>query len=93
MTDDGTINEKIIQGGALPVRELIGRRGRVVEIEGWTTSQTDIDSIEALVDGRLHTFIHPSGDSFAVLVTRFEPDRQADEYGERAYRLTLLEAE
>jgi len=89
--DDAEVSEKKIQGGSLPLRQLTGKPGRVVEIEGWTKSQTDIDNLETLVDGVPRSFIHPSGDSFAVLVTRFNPDRRADAYGRATYRLTLVE--
>jgi hypothetical protein len=89
--DDATIVHKKLQGGLLPRRKLIGKPGRVVEIVGWSDSQSEIDALEALVDGTARTFYHPSGDSFAVLVTGFNPDQSADEYDRRAYRLSLVE--
>jgi len=91
ITDDATIVDKKLQGGLLPRRKLIGKPGRVVEIVGWSDSQSEIDALEALVDGTAKTFYHPSGDSFAVLVTGFNPDQSVDEYDRRAYRLLLVE--
>jgi hypothetical protein len=89
--DDATIVDKKLQGGLLPRRKMIGKPGRVVEIVGWSDSQSEIDALEALVDGTARTFYHPSGDSFAVLATGFNPDQSADEYDRRAYRLSLVE--
>jgi hypothetical protein len=89
--DDATIVDKKLQGGLLPRRKMIGKPGRVVEIVGWSDSQSEIDALEALVDGTARTFYHPSGDSFAVLVTGFNPDQSVDEYDRRAYRLSLVE--
>lgn len=75
----------------MPRRKLIGKPWRVVEIVGWSNSQSEIDTLEALLDGTARTFYHPSGDSFAVLVTGFNPDQSVDEYDRRAYRLSLVE--
>ncbi|MGB9022994.1 MAG: hypothetical protein WCC94_06105 [Candidatus Bathyarchaeia archaeon] len=83
--------DKKLQGGLLPRRKMVGKLGRVVEIVGWSDSQSEIDALEALVDGTARTFYHPSGDSFAVLVTGFNPDQSVDEYDRRAYRLSLVE--
>jgi len=47
--------------------------------------------MDALADGSRRTFIHPSGDSFAVIVTGFDYDRTADQYTRRDYRTTLKE--
>jgi hypothetical protein len=91
VTDDAAIVDKKLQGGLLPRRKMIGKSGRVVEIVGWSDSQSEIDALEALVDGTARTFYHPSGDSFAVLVTGFNPDQSVDEYDRRAYRLSLVE--
>lgn len=91
ITDEAAISDKKIQGGSLPRRKMTGKPGRVTEIEGWTDSQSDIDSMEALVDGAAHVFLHPSGDSFAVRVKDFDPDRNVDEYDRRVYRMTLVE--
>jgi hypothetical protein len=89
--DDATFVDKKLQGGLLPYRKMVGKPGRVVEIVGWSDSQSEIDVLEALVDGTARTFYHPSGDSFAVLVTGFNPDQSVDEYDRRAYRLSLVE--
>jgi hypothetical protein len=91
VVDDATIVDKKLQGGSLPKRKMIGKPGRVVKIVGWSDSQSEIDALEALVDGTARTFYHPSGDSFAVLVTGFNPDQSVDEYDRRAYRLSLVE--
>jgi hypothetical protein len=91
IVDDATIVDKKLQGGLLPYRKMVGKPGRVVEIVGWSDSQSEIDALEALVDGTAKTFYHPSGDSFAVLVTGFNPDQSVDEYDRRAYRLSLVE--
>ena len=91
VVDDARIVDKKLQGGLLPRRKMIGKPGRVVEIVGWSDSQSEIDALEALVDGTARTFYHPSGDSFAVLVTGFNPDQSVDEYDRRAYRLSLVE--
>lgn len=91
ITDEAAISDKKIQDGSLPRRKMVGKPGRVVEINGWTKSQTDIDSMEPLVDGAAHVFLHPSGDSFAVRVKDFDPDRNIDRYDRRVYRMTLVE--
>ena len=91
ISDPATMSDKKVQGGALPRRKMVGKPGRIVEIEGWTKDQDDIDDMEALVDGTARTFLHPSGDSFAVLVTDFDPESRVDEYDRRIYRLTLKE--
>lgn len=89
--DEATMNTRLVQGGSLPLQRMLGKPGRVVTITGWTDLQSDIDSMEALADGTRRTFIHPSGDSFAVLVTDFQPESKVDEYGRRSYSLTLKE--
>jgi len=91
ITDETVMDTRLIQGGSLPKQKMLGKPGRVVEIEGWTTDQDDIDDMEALMDGTVRTFLHPSGDSFAVLVADFNPDARADERNRRIYRLTLKE--
>jgi hypothetical protein len=90
--DPATMSDKKVQGGSLPRRTMIGKPGRTVEINGWSDDQAEIDSLDALRDGVHRTFYHPSGDSFGVLVTGFEPSPTADEYNRRSYRLTLVEA-
>ena len=92
ISDPATMSDKKVQGGALPRRTMVGKSGRTVEIDGWSDSQTDIDALEALRDGVRRTFYHPSGDSFGVLVTGFEPSRTVDQYNRRTYRLALAEA-
>jgi hypothetical protein len=92
ISDPATMSDKKVQGGALPRRKMVGKPGRTVEVEGWSDSQTEIDAFDALRDGLRHAFYHPSGDSFGVLVTGFEPSRSVDEYNRRAYRLSLVEA-
>jgi len=89
--DEAAMSSKEIQGGEVPRRSMMGKPGRVVEITGWTKNQSDIDAMEALKDGTSRTFIHPSGDSFAVLITQFLPDQTADRYNRRFYRMTLKE--
>lgn len=89
--DEADMDTRLIQGGSLPKQKMLGKPGRVVEIEGWTKDQDDIDDMEALMDGTARTFLHPSGDSFAVLVTDFDPASSVDEYNRRIYRLTLKE--
>jgi len=91
VVDDAAIVDKKLQGGLLPRRKMIGKPGRVVEIVGWSDSQSEIDALEALADGTARTFYHPSGDSFAVLVRGFNPDQSVDEYDRRVYRLSLVE--
>jgi hypothetical protein len=71
---------------------MVGKPGRTVEVEGWSDSQAEIDALDALRDGVRHTFYHPSGDSFGILVTGFEPSATVDEYNCRTYRLSLAEA-
>jgi hypothetical protein len=90
--DPATMSDKKVQGGSLPRRTMVGKPGRVVEVDGWSDSQTEIDALDALRDGERHTFYHPSGDSFGVLVTGFEPSATVDEYDRRTYRLSLAEA-
>jgi flavin-binding protein dodecin len=89
--DEAGMDTRLIQGGSLPKQKMLGKPGRVVEIEGWTRDQDDIDDMEALMDGTARTFLHPSGDSFAVLVADFDPESSVDEYDRRIYRLTLKE--
>ena len=91
ITDEAQMSDKKIQGGSLPRRKMVGKPGRVVEIQGWSDSQSELDAMDALADGSRRTFIHPSGDSFAVIVTGFDYDRTADQYTRRDYRTTLKE--
>lgn len=91
ITDEAQMSDKKIEGGALPKRKIVGKPGRVVEIQGWSDDQSELDTMDALADGTRRTFIHPSGDSFAVLITAFDYDRTADQYTRRDYRLTLKE--
>ena len=91
INDEADMSTRLVQGGSLPKQRMLGKPGRIVDIVGWTDNQDDIDSMEALTDGTVRTFIHPSGDSFAVLVTDFQPESKADEYGRRSYTLTLKE--
>lgn len=90
--DEADMDTRLIQGGSLPKQKMLSKPGRVVEIEGWTRDQDDIEDMEALMDGTARTFLHSSGDSFAVLVTDFDPESSVDEYDRRIYRLTLKEA-
>ena len=92
ISDPATISDKNVQGGSLPRRKMVGKPGRTVEIQGWSDDQSEIDALDALRDGVRRTFYHPSGDSFGVLVTGFEPSETVDEYDRRSYRLTLAEA-
>jgi len=92
VTDEASIADKKVQGGSLPRRKLVGKHGRVLEIEGWTDNQADVDALEALLDGVRRTFYHPNGDSFGVLVTGFQPSRTVDQYNRRLYRLAVAEA-
>jgi hypothetical protein len=90
MVDVAQISDKkILQD--LPKRKMVGKPGRAVEIEGWSDAQADFDAMEALADGTTRTFYHPSGDSFAVLVSAYNQADQADEYGHRRYDITLME--
>jgi hypothetical protein len=92
ISDPATMSDKKVQGGSLPRRTMMGKPGRTVDVEGWSDSQTEIDAFDALRDGLRHAFYHPSGDSFGVLVTGFEPSQTVDEYDRRSYRLSLAEA-
>jgi hypothetical protein len=89
--DVASISDKKVQGGSLPRRKMVGKEGRNVTIEGWTDEQSEIDALEALMNGVPRTFYHPSGDSFAVLVTAFNPSLRVDEFDRRIYSLTLAE--
>jgi hypothetical protein len=91
ISNPATMSTKKVQGGSLPRRKMIGKLGRTVTIEGWTDQQSEVDALEALVDGVTRVFYPPSGDSFAVLVTGFNPDRTADKRNRRDYYLTLQE--
>lgn len=71
---------------------MVSKLGRTVDVQGWSDSQTEIDALDGLRDGVRRTFYHPSGDSFSVLVTGFEPSRSVDECNRRTYRLSLAEA-
>jgi hypothetical protein len=92
ISDPAAMSDKKVQGGSLPRRTMMGKPGRIVEVEGWSDSQTEIDVLDALRDGVRRIFYHPSGDSFGVLVTGFDPGRTVDQYNRRAYRLSLVEA-
>ena len=71
---------------------MVGKQGRTVTMEGWTDQQSDIDALEALLGGVSRTFYLPSGDSFAVLVSSFNPALTVDDYDRRSYHLTLMES-
>jgi hypothetical protein len=92
ISDPATMSDKKVQGGSLPRRTMVGKPGRTAEIEGWSDDQSEIDALDALRDGVRRTFYHPSGDSFGVLVTGFEPSRTVDQYNRRLYRLAVAEA-
>jgi len=92
ISDPATMSDKKVQGGSLPRRKMVGKPGRVVEVDGWSDRQTEINALEAPRDGVRRTFYHPSGDSFGVLVTGFEPSRTVDQYNRRLYRLAVAEA-
>jgi hypothetical protein len=91
--DEAVIGSKIVQTGVLPSRRLVGGLGRTLEIHGWTDTQADLDSMDAMVDGVRRTFYHPSGESYAILVAGLNYDRNASEYARRAYTLTLKETQ
>jgi hypothetical protein len=59
--------------------------------DAWTSLTCQAAVGDTGVEGNRRTFLHPSGDSFAVLVTDFEPESSVDEYDRRIYRLTLKE--
>jgi len=90
ISDPASISDRPL-GGTLPLRRVVDKPGRIVEIMGWTRNQDDIDAMEALADGTVRTFIHPSGDSFAVLISDFDPARSVDKHDRRLYRLQLQE--
>jgi hypothetical protein len=92
ISDPAVMSNMKVQGGSLPRRKMVGKPGRTVEIEGWSDDQSEIDALDALRDGVRRTFYHPSGDSFGVLVTGFEPSRTVDQYNRRLYRLAVAEA-
>ena len=92
ISDPAAMSDKKVQGGSLPRRTMMGKPGRIVEVEGWSDSQAEIDALEALCDGVRRTFYHPNGDSFGVLVTGFQPSRTVDQHNRRTYRLALAEA-
>jgi hypothetical protein len=92
IVDEAVIVDKKLHPPALPKRKLVGKPGRVLEIEGWTRSQTDIDAMDAFADGQPHIFIHPSGDTIQVLVRDFNADEAAERYTKRNYRMTLVES-
>jgi hypothetical protein len=91
ISEQPDIEDLKIQGGSLPKRSIISKMGRVVDIEGWTYNQSDIAALEVMKDGTIRLFLHPSGDSFAVLVSDFSADNVADDYGRLTYRITLKE--
>jgi hypothetical protein len=89
--DDAEVDEKQIQGGTLPLRRIMGKHGRIVEVDGWSKVLEELTALEALQGSTRRTFLHPSGESFAVLVSRVYVERSADKYSRRRYRMTLLE--
>jgi hypothetical protein len=76
---------------SLPKRSLFAKHGRVVDLQGWTDSQIEVDALEALADGVRRMFLHPSGDSFAVRVKTVAPKTPVEKVGRRIYRLLLNE--
>jgi hypothetical protein len=92
ISDPATMSDKKVQGGSLPRRTMMGKPGRIVDVEGWSDSRAEIDALKALCDGVRRTFYHPNGDSFGVLVTGFQPSRTVDQHNRRTYRLALAEA-
>jgi len=91
IVDEAVMSDKKLHPPALPKRQIIGKPGRTVEIQGWTKTQSDIDAMRALMDGSSHIFIHPSGDTIKVLVKDFLPDQAADRYDRRGYQIMLME--
>lgn len=90
-TDPAATSDRKIEGGSPPFRKMVGKLGRVVELEGWTKVQADLDSMSALKDGAAKTFLHPSGNSFAVLVSASNVDDSVDAYGRRVWTMSLVE--
>lgn len=74
---------------SLPRRTLIAKMGRVARLAGWTESE--IAALRALANGEKRTFLHPSGDSFAVVVKMIAPDIAAMNVGRIIYELELRE--
>jgi hypothetical protein len=90
VTDEARVHSAKRQG-ILPDREMRGLYGRTVQVEGWTDSQNEIESLKALVDGQTRTFTHPGGLFFTALVTNCTVIRDIERYDRRRYVLTLLE--
>jgi hypothetical protein len=91
IVDEVVMADKKTHPPALPKRKMIGKPGRMVEIQGWTDSQAEIDDMETLFDGSKRLFVHPSGDSFMVILTDFDPGSPTDAYHHRIWRMTLKE--
>jgi hypothetical protein len=89
--DEAAIADKKLHPPTLPRRKMVGKPGRTVEIQGWTDSQAEIDDMENLFDGSKRLFVHPSGDSFMVILTDFDPGSPTDAYHHRIWRMTLKE--
>lgn len=91
--DEVVMGRKIVQTGILPDQSKVAGLGRTVEIQGWTDLQTDLDSMDAMVDGVRRIFYHPSGESYRVIVAGLDYDRNASGYDRRTYTLTLKETQ
>lgn len=84
--------KKPIENGSLPYCKMVAKKGRTVTITGWADQQTGIDAMDALTDGTIRIFYHPSDRSyFEVLVADFRPSSGADRWNRRTYNLKAVE--
>jgi hypothetical protein len=71
---------------------LVTRIDRSVgNLTGWTDSQSEIAALRALANGEKRTFLHPSGESFAVVVKMIAPDIATVNLGRITYELEIRE--
>jgi len=89
--DEAEIRAKL-RPDILPLVKMVGKRGRVAEIEGWTREQSDIDALTAFLEGGKHVLILPTGDSFNVLIVNCNVSRHVDLFERRPYHLILMES-
>lgn len=77
----------------LPVRIFLGKRGRTVEIEGWTDSLVALNQIREFADGSPRVLILPTGDGLSVFAVLVEDPRTEDDWaaGIHPYTLTCHE--
>jgi hypothetical protein len=92
VTEKANIETRGVVDASLPHREFMGHFGRQVKVDGWIESLDDIDAIQSLQDGQLHSVTLPTGDSFPARLLNVTPDLNVNTPFDTVYHMTFDEA-